>query len=62
MARVKDLLYAVALRAQFLADVPMVALRREAAGWEGYSGSPRHDTRGQMIEWILLEEFEERFE
>lgn len=53
-----DLLYALAKRARELSDEPMSALRRTYVREESYTGSPR-DTRGQVVENVLLDEFED---
>lgn len=51
--------YIAAARARQLADMPMVALRKLARGFEDYPGSPDHDSRGQLVENVLVCELTE---
>ena len=57
----KDLLYEVARRARHLADTPMGALRKVEAG-DSYDGDAARDSRGVIVEGLLLQEFEDAAE
>ena len=51
--------YAAAARARQLADMTMAALRKLARGFEDYPGAPDHDSRGQLVENVLVCELTE---
>ena len=57
-AEIEKEVYAAA-RARQLADMPMAALRKLARGFEDYPGSSDHDSRGQLVENVLVCELTE---
>lgn len=62
----KDLVYAIAAEAKHLADQSMVCLRIEAPQYANSAGGAlretRGRTRGELIEELLTEKFEDEME
>lgn len=55
---VNDIVYLIAKRAGTLANEKMTTLRMIA---DNYCDNPKHASRGNLIEQLLIEEFTEEF-